>query len=103
MAKLRIARRAWADIDDVTTYTQERFGVSKRLEYEDLIEEALRAIAEDPSRGSPRSSARPGTLAYHIGQPGRRARHVLFYRVEAEGIVEVIRFLHDSMDFDRHL
>jgi len=73
------------------------------MEYEDLIEEALRAIAEDPSRGSPRSSARPGTFAHHIGKPGRRARHVLFYRVEAEGIVEVIRFLHDSMDFDRHL
>jgi toxin ParE1/3/4 len=103
MTKLRIARQAWADIEDVMTYTQERFGVSKRVEYEDLIDEALRAIAEEPSRGSSRASARAGTFAYHIGQPGRRARHVLFYRLEPEGIVEVIRFLHDSMDFERHL
>jgi plasmid stabilization system protein ParE len=60
MVKIRIARQAWADIDEVTTYTQERFGVSKRLEYEDLIEDALGAIGQDPSCGSPRSSARSG-------------------------------------------
>jgi plasmid stabilization system protein ParE len=44
MVKIRIARQAWGDIDEVNTYTQERFGVSKRLEYEDLIEDALGAI-----------------------------------------------------------
>ena len=69
MAKLRIARQAWADIDDVIAYTQERFGVAKRLEYEDLIEEALRAIAEEPSRGSPRSSARPGIQGRRMRPP----------------------------------
>ena len=52
MGKQRIVRQAWSDIDDVT-YTQERFGVSKRSKYGGLIEQALRAIAEDPSRGRP--------------------------------------------------
>ena len=36
-------------------------------------------------------------------RPGRAARHIVFYRVSSAGVVQVVRFLHDSMDFDRHL
>lgn len=103
MAKLRIARQAWADIQDVKRHTEQRFGALKRAEYEELIHEGLRAIATDPASGKPRSAARPDVLAYHIAKQGRRARHLIFYRLRSDGIVEVMRVLHDSMDFDRHL
>lgn len=103
MAKLRIARQAWADIEDVKRHTEQRFGPLKRIEYEELIGEALRAIAADPSCGKLRSAARPDALGHHIARRGRGARHLLFYRVRSNGIVEVMRLLHDSMDFDRHL
>jgi plasmid stabilization system protein ParE len=42
-------------------------------------------------------------LAFHVRQPGRSARHVLFYRIGPTGTVQVVRFLHDAMDFDQHL
>lgn len=59
-------------------------------------------IAAEPQRGKVRGT-RPGILSYHIKQPGREARHILFYRASAASALEIVRFLHDSMDFDQHL
>ena len=36
MARLRIARQAWADIEDVQRYTEENFGPAQRVAYERL-------------------------------------------------------------------
>jgi len=70
--------------------------------YRDLIRDALKAIAADADCGKVRS-LRPGILSHHIKQPGRNARHIVFYRVATTGAVEIVRRLHDSMDFDQHL
>lgn len=32
-----------------------------------------------------------------------RPRHVVFYRVATDQVLEVVRVLHDSMDLDQHL
>jgi plasmid stabilization system protein ParE len=50
-----------------------------------------------------REDTRPGIRARHICQRGRPARHILFYRINAKGIVETVRFLHDAMDFEQHI
>jgi toxin ParE1/3/4 len=103
MVRVIRSSRAKRDIADVLRYTKERWGEPKAREYRDLIKEALNTIAADPQRGIVRSGVRPGILGYHIQRPGRNARHILFYRVNRSGVVELIRFLHDSMDFQRHL
>ena len=103
MARIVHSPSAKADIVDVLRYTKERWGKTKAQEYRELIRDALNAIGDDPDCGKLRVEARPGVLSYHIKQRGRNARHVIFYRVAPGGIVEVIRFLHDSMDFERQL
>jgi toxin ParE1/3/4 len=95
--------RAKRDIVEAIEYTKERWGEAQARAYGQLIKDALTVIATDPQRGKPRSAARPDILAFHIRQPGRPARHVLFYRIGATGTVEIVRFLYDAMDFDRHL
>jgi toxin ParE1/3/4 len=102
MARLYRSPRARRDIADVLRYTTDRWGKAQAREYRDLINDALKVIAADPDRGKLRG-ARPGILSHHIKQPGRNARHILFYRIGRDGSVEIVRFLHDSMDFDRHL
>jgi plasmid stabilization system protein ParE len=42
-------------------------------------------------------------LAYPIRQRSRRARHVLIYRLTASDTVEIVRVLHDAMNFDEHV
>ena len=103
MALVTRSPRAKQDIKEVLEYTREKWGNAKAWEYSELILEALEIIATDPNRERPKSAARAGVLGYHIKQPGRNARHIIFYRIDANGTVQVIRFLHDSMDFDQHL
>jgi toxin ParE1/3/4 len=103
MARVIRAPAAKQDILDVIKYTKDRWGAAQAREYAALIEDALIAIASDPERGKSRADLRPGMFAFHISQRGRSARHILFYRVNAKGTVEIVRFLHDAMDFDRQL
>jgi len=102
MARVIHSPRARRDITDVLSYTSDRWGKAQAREYRDLIRDALSAIAADPGCGKIRGT-RPGILSYHIKQRGRHARHIVFYRISRTGSVEVVRFLHDSMDFDHHL
>jgi toxin ParE1/3/4 len=100
MTRVILSPRARRDLAEVFTYTRDRWGAPKAREYAELTRQALVAIAKDPRCGKPREDIRPGVLAFHITRP---ARHILFYRIDATGTVEVIRFLHDAMDFARHL
>ena len=103
MARVIRSPRAKRDIIEVLEYTKERWGKAQGREYGELIKEALVAIANDPQRGKSRDDVRSGILAYHISQRGRPARHVLFYRIGTTGTVEIVRLLHDAMDFEQHL
>lgn len=102
MARLFRSPLARRDITDILKRTRDRWGEAQALEYRDLIRDALKAIAADPSCGKVRG-VRPGILSHHIKQPGRNARHIVFYRMATTGAVEIVRLLHDSMDFDQHL
>ena len=104
MASFAVTERAQADVREILTYTLERWGENQYWEYAELIEAGYSAIAEDPSRGRPRSEVHTQVLSFHIKQPARNARHILFYTHDVEkDRVLVLRVLHDSMDFDRHL
>ena len=103
MARVIRSPAAKRDIVDVIKYTKQRWGTTQAREYANLIEEALVAIASEPQRGKSREDICSGILAHHISQRGRPARHILFYRINAKGIVEIVRFLHDAMDFEQHI
>ena len=103
MAHVNRSAAAEEDIKEVLVYTIERWGIDQANKYADLIEEGLSAIADDPHIGRPRFGVRPGILAHHIGQPGRNASHFLYYRIDLNGGVEVVRFLHERMDPGLHL
>lgn len=103
MARIVWSPRAKHDILVVLRFTKERWGVSQAREYSALIREALRAIGADPARGKARDDIVPGVFTYYIGQRGRPARHIVFYRIRSKETVEIIRLLHDAMDFAQHL
>ena len=103
MAQVLRSPRAKNDIKRVLQYTLKKWGEGQAWEYSALIEEALDTVGVDPARGKSVTAGPAGVLRFHIRQTGRDARHVLFYRIGVDGTVEIIRLLHDSMDFERHL
>ena len=100
--RIRLHPRAEDDIAGVLAYTLDRFGLQQYRRYEQIIEEALARVAQRPDAGRAFPD-RAGLFLYSIGRRGRRASHQLLYRVLADGRVEILRLLHDSMEVSRHI
>jgi toxin ParE1/3/4 len=91
-----LSPRAQTDIDEIWNYTQDQWGADQAETYIRLIQAAIEAVAADPRRGRPCDDIRPGYRKFAAGS------HFVFYRVIAAGI-DVVRILHQRMDFDLHL
>jgi toxin ParE1/3/4 len=109
-----IAPKACSDIEAILEWTHENFGPQIVENYAKLIETAISAVAENPDcpGSTERSEIAENCRTYHLfharkkaGARGNRIskpRHFLLYRVR-DGIVEIGRVLHDSMDFEEHI
>lgn len=87
---------AQRDLSSIWDFTEEHWDVRQAEKYIREIQSAVERVAEDPDRGHVRVEVREGYRSYAIGS------HVIFYVVRA-GHVEVVRILHQRMDFGRHL
>lgn len=103
--QIRLAPTAEEEIAHVLRWTNEAFGETQHDNYLKLIVGALERIAADPlnSPSQDRGDLYPNARTLHIARPGQGARHYFLYRVNADQIIEIARFLHDAMDLPRHL
>ncbi|CAI8705500.1 MULTISPECIES: type II toxin-antitoxin system RelE/ParE family toxin [Pseudomonas] len=115
MPQYRISNAARADIVDILRLSQTQFGDQARQRYQALILSALQTIADTPYRiGShDRDEPAPSLRSYHLIYSRQLAkhphgtiktpRHVVFYRVANDDVIEVVRLLHDAMEVQFHL
>jgi toxin ParE1/3/4 len=90
-----LAPRAQGDLDEIWNYTVRRWGIHQAEFYARQIGRDIEAVAAQPSMGRACPDIRAGYYRYPTGS------HVLFYRLIAGGI-DVVRILHERMDFGRH-
>jgi len=88
--------RARADLRAIWTYTADRWNSEQADRYVGLLQGAMRIVAAAPRRWRSCDHIRSGYFKYAAGS------HVLFFKRHESGIV-VVRVLHQSMDFERHL
>ena len=91
-----LSPRAKADIEDIWSYTAEKWGGAQAESYILGLKRGIETIAGDPRRGRPCDDLRPGYRKFAVGS------HVLFFRLAGDDI-DVVRVLHQSMDFEQHL
>jgi toxin ParE1/3/4 len=96
MTSYVLSPRASADIEEIWDYTERRWDADQAERYSRVLKEGIEQVARDPRRGRPCDHIRSGYRKYPIGS------HVLFFRVLEER-VEIVRVLHQHMDFERHL
>ncbi len=113
--RIRLSARAQADIAAVLRRSDAEFGASARQRCAALIATALRDLASDPLcvGACERPELGDGVLSDYLhfsrhrvdATAGlvRRPRHLLLYRLEADGVVAIGRLLHDVMELSRHL
>ena len=111
MHPYRISNTAKEDIENLLDYSYTTFGLEAALRYENLLKVSINTLRDDPEQAGVKSSLK-ATSKFHLSQSKRQAaiddvtvtnpRHIIFFRVENDTL-EIIRVLHESMDFERHL
>jgi toxin ParE1/3/4 len=93
------------DIKGLIEWTQNQFGAAQARRYRELIFEVIEELELGPrvSGSVPRDEIFPGSRTLHMARRGRRARHLILYRVIEPNTIEILRVLHDAMDIGRHV
>ncbi len=97
MSGVVLSPKAKADLSELWDYTYAEWGVEQAEQYvRDLwavIEEQSRDLTKSVDIGDVRKGYRKA----------RSGSHVIFFKVTKVGAIDVVRILHQKMDFDRHL
>jgi toxin ParE1/3/4 len=94
--KYTLSPRARGDLEEIWEYTVGRWGRTQAETYMRTIQEAIESVAIAPRRGRNCDEIRPGYFKFAVGS------HIVFYRL-TKSAVDVVRILHQRMDFIRHL
>lgn len=84
------------DLRSIWRYSVEHWGRERADRYVRDIHQAFAALADEVHRGRRCDDILPEYRKYRVES------HMIFYRVIADGI-EIVRILHQNMDFVRHL
>ena len=106
---------AKADFREIILRSYEHFGDLAAERYQKLMQTAVLHVGENPHSilSKPYGKSRKAVRFYHLRHSREEAaidglvvqtpRHFIVYNVQDNGEIEIVRFLHDSMDFSRHL
>jgi toxin ParE1/3/4 len=87
---------AQKDLRSIWLYSAENWGRKQADRYAGSIRQDIARIAARPEIGNSDNVLRQGYAWRLTGS------HIIFYRI-IDGGVDIVRILHQSMDFDRHL
>lgn len=95
--RFRLSDQAQADFDEIGLYTKENWGIGQAEKYLTQLDQTFWILADTPNLGRDCGDLRPGLLSITCN------RHIIFFRRSPAGTVEILRILHQRMDFQRHL
>lgn len=111
--QFRLSLDAQTDLIDILRFTQVKFGEDVRRRYQGLLRAAFVSLSAESERAGSiaREQLETGLRSLHLlycrseAPNGRvdRPRHVVFYRLGNDQVIEIVRILHDAMEVERHL
>ena len=96
MSGVFLSPKAKSDLSDVWDYTILQWGFAQAEKYIRELYSVMEAQTRDLSTSVDISDVRQGYRKVRSGS------HVIFFKVIKDGI-DVVRILHQTMDFDRHI
>lgn len=97
MAKYKLTSKAEEDFDSIALYSLEHWGLLAAEDYMRELDEGFERLASDQFLGRDRSDIQQRLLSYPCNS------HMIFFRRDIDGNVEILRILGQSMDFERHI
>lgn len=98
MAKIRLSRKAIADLDGICDYTAQTWSEDQAVIYYRQIYSAIQGLNNLPVFLEKRYDViKSGLWGFKVGH------HIIFYKKGKNGSISVDRILHEKMDYQRHL
>ena len=97
MSRYLLSPAAQTDLGKIWDYTYESWCEAQATAYLRELQWAIERVAANPLIGRSCDEIRPGYRKFAAGS------HTFFYRADADGVIDVVRVLHNRMDVDRHL
>jgi toxin ParE1/3/4 len=94
MTAYRITNKAQSDLISIGRFTVKEWGLAQRNFYLKQLDTYFSQIAENPKLGMVCDFIVSGYRRFPQGS------HVIFYKQSSEGVIEIIRVLHKSMDIE---
>ena len=94
MAKFHLSNKAVEDLDSIWLYTLETWSEDQADFYYHELVKACQDIANRPTYLD---------KEYQEIMPGLYGHHIYKHLILVEDGVEIVRILHERMDFERHL
>jgi len=96
MSQVVLSPKAKADLSDIWDYTLAEWDIDQAEKYVRELWTAMQDQALDASTSADISDVRKEYRKIRSGS------HVIFFKLTGDGI-DVVRILHQRMDFERHL
>lgn len=94
MRRCEISAHAERDLQQIRSYTKQRWGAAQRRSHRQELELALRNLSLNPHIGKLRDDVAPNLRSFRVGV------HVALHVMHEDGIT-VLRVLHPSMDVEQ--
>lgn len=93
----RISKQALEDIDKIWLYTLENWSVKQANHYYRLLYQEIDFIVEDFDSGKDIGKIKQGYRQAKVKS------HLIIYKKADDGIIEIVRVLHQMMDIPNRL
>ena len=98
MAKIRLSRKAIADLDGIWDYTAQSWSEEQAVIYYRQIYSTIQVLNNLHVFLEKRYDViKSGLWGFKVGH------HIIFYKKGKNGSISVDRILHEKMDYQRHL
>jgi len=95
--KYKISSKAQSDLINIWEFTLDNWSVDQADQYYNLIIDKIRDLCNKPDLGRKYDQIRKDYWGINIKS------HIVFYKINKEEIIEVIRILHQRMDLQSRL
>ncbi|WNJ17415.1 type II toxin-antitoxin system RelE/ParE family toxin [Pontibacter sp. G13] len=96
-AHYRISRKALSDLRSIWNYSLAKWSEDQADKYYQLIIQKIEFLSNHPESGKEIDDIRAGYRSSKVKS------HLIFYRLGNDGVLEVIRILHQMMDIPNRL
>lgn len=97
MAEYKLTNKAVADLNAIWNYTAEKWSEEQADRYYFMLLDSCQDVADNPDLGKSYDEVMADLFRLKV------SKHIIFYRILSDELIEITRILHGRMDLKSRL